>query len=379
MARSALERLRDARLARQRRAEDVDSLVRDSIGLHSTDYWSPYLSAWARIPGFAPATLLERLNRGQGLARVNSFRNTVHVVLAEDLALIQRATGESVAKAGRGGPGPKGCSDAEIARGLARIEAALEGGPLDNAGIKAQVPELAENLRYWLLVAMGRGNVLRADTAHARSNRARYALTRQWIAGWAPSPLSVEEARRELLIRAVRAFGPVTDEDLSWWLPATKTEVRAALRSMGDEGRKIEEAGRCWWYAADLADAPAPGREAQGAWLLPYEDGLLKGYRDRDWLLAPGLREVLFPYSIAHWHPPDGADPGPGPHKGVNVSGEARPSVWWGGRVVGRWELGEGGPVWQVHAQVGGGAEEAIAGEIGRLGRFTREELGPIS
>ena len=128
--------------------------------------------------------------------------------------------------------------------------------------------------------------------------------------------------------------------------------------------------GKVWWYAAPLAAERPPPRDALGAWVLPYEDAFLKGYFDRSWLLAPGLREVLFPFNARHWAPPNGGAPGPGPHGGANVSGEARPSIWWAGRVVGRWEESEGGVAWQLHADVGAEGRSAIEVELGRLERF---------
>ncbi|MEQ1508398.1 MAG: crosslink repair DNA glycosylase YcaQ family protein, partial [Myxococcota bacterium] len=325
-----LERLRAARLHHHRSAPDVDALVGASIGLHSTDYASPYLSAWARVADVDPARLYARLNTGDGLVRINAMRNTVHVVRVADLAVISAATGPTSGAVGRRSPGLKALSDAAIDAGVEALCAVLADGPRGTNELKAALPTHAADLRYWLLYAMGTGAVIRADAAHARSNRTRYALATQWVPGFRPGQVPADDARRALLLRAVHAFGPLTVEDLAWWLPAPKGEVTRALAA-GPELARLEVDGRTYWYPAALADADAQARKAHGAWILPYEDYLLKGYYDRAWCLAPGLREVVFPFSVAHWHPPDGASPGPGPHKGANVSGEARPSIWWGG------------------------------------------------
>jgi hypothetical protein len=338
-----LERLRAARLHLQRSAPDLDTLVRHSIGLHSTDYATPYLSARARLESFDPASLFSRLQRGDGLVRLNAMRGTVHVVHVQDLPLILAACGEAVAATGRKAPELKALSDAEIAAGVEALCEALGDGPLSNQELKAALPSHAVALRSWLLVAMGQGRILRADGPHARSNRTRYVLTEPW------DKLPAPDARRQLLRRAVHTFGPLTIEDLAWWLPAPKREVQAALTGF----ERLEVGGQTYWFAPELADVSAPPRTEHGAWLLPYEDALLKGYLERGWCLAPGLQKVIVPMRIGHWAPPDGADPGPGPYKGPNATGEARPSVWWGGRVVGRWEEHEDGVVWQLHADIG--------------------------
>lgn len=379
MSAPLLERLRAARLDRQRRFPDLDSQIKGTIGLHSTDYGSPYLSAWARLAEFHPEAMFQRLNTGQGLFRVNCLRNTVHVVHQDDLAMVLAATGEAVTQIARRSPGVKEVSDQAFERGIDALCAALAEGPQSNNALKAALPDQAENLRTWLIAAMGRGAVIRADAPHARSNRTRYALTQRWVPGHRPWEHGAAEARRQLLARAVRSFGPLTEADLSWWLPAPKGEVSRALASLGSTVNQIEVEGTRYWFSAELADHAPPARETHGAWLLPYEDALLKGYQDRGWLLAPGLREVLFPFTVQHWHPPDGVSPGPGPHKGANVSGEARPSIWWRGRVVGRWEQRESRVLWQLHAPLEPDARAAITAEVARLERFLVEGLAPIS
>jgi hypothetical protein len=222
-----LERLRAARFYRQRTAVDIDALVRDSIGLHSTDYATPYLSAWARIDDFDPAALASRLNRADGLVRVNAMRNTVHVVHVDDLATILAACGPAAGLVGR--RTLKALSDAEIDAGVAMLVGALADGPRSTNELKDALPSLGSDLRSWMLVAMGRGEVLRADAAHPRSNRTRYARTVDRVPGYQPVP--ADKARRSLLLRAVAAFGPLTVDDLAWWLPAPKGEVVRALAS----------------------------------------------------------------------------------------------------------------------------------------------------
>ncbi|MEZ4321668.1 MAG: winged helix DNA-binding domain-containing protein [Myxococcota bacterium] len=366
-----LNALRRARLHAQS-APDVDTLVRSHLGLHSTDYATPYLSALARIEGLDPTGLFTRLQCGDGLVRLNAFRNTVHVVHAADAGLVSAATGAAVEKVGRRSPGLKNLADAEIDRGLDALCAAIEGGPHTNAAIKAAVPGLAGDLRMWMYIAMGRGLVVRADSPHARSNRVRYALARDWCPFERPDP---EDARRDVLLRAIDAFGPVTADDLAWWLPASKGEVKRVLAATGPDYTSFEEDGNEYWLHASLREAPTDG--PLGTWLLPYEDSLLKGYKDRDWLLAPGLRDVVFPQRVKHWAPPDGTAP-ESVQKGVNVSGEARPSIWWDGQVVGRWEEREGALVWQLHHDVGSEATARIAHRIEALEHSWRTVLGPL-
>src|SRR5437764_267905 len=59
--RSFMVEERRARLARRHflaePADSIDGVVADLVGLHATDPATPYLSLWARLPGFAVADL----------------------------------------------------------------------------------------------------------------------------------------------------------------------------------------------------------------------------------------------------------------------------------------------------------------------------------
>jgi DNA glycosylase AlkZ-like len=56
---------RRARLARRhflsRPATSVSDITADFVGLHATDPATPYLSLWARLPGFTVSDLDEQL------------------------------------------------------------------------------------------------------------------------------------------------------------------------------------------------------------------------------------------------------------------------------------------------------------------------------
>ena len=75
----------------------VDGLVADLVGLHATDPATPYLSLWARLPGFAVADLDAELYEHRTLVKHLAMRRTLWVVRAEDLPLIQSAASDRVA------------------------------------------------------------------------------------------------------------------------------------------------------------------------------------------------------------------------------------------------------------------------------------------
>ncbi|HEX7426585.1 MAG TPA: crosslink repair DNA glycosylase YcaQ family protein, partial [Mycobacterium sp.] len=94
---------RRARLARRHflvhdgSADPIARITRDLVGLHATDPATPYLSLWARVPGFTVADLDDALYQRRTLVKHLAMRRTLWVVGVDDLPLIQAAASDRVA------------------------------------------------------------------------------------------------------------------------------------------------------------------------------------------------------------------------------------------------------------------------------------------
>src|ERR1700748_2939756 len=92
---------RRARLARRHSlaepADSIDGAVADLVGLHATDPATPYLSLWARKPGFTIAGLDAELYERRTLIKHLAMRRTLWTVRALDLPLIQSGASDRVA------------------------------------------------------------------------------------------------------------------------------------------------------------------------------------------------------------------------------------------------------------------------------------------
>jgi hypothetical protein len=104
-----------------------------------------------------------------------------------------------------------------------------------------------------------------------------------------------------------------------------------------------------------LADDRAPEERPAGPWvgLLPALDPTVMGWADRSWFLDdPALRALLF-----------------------DRSGNAGPTIWCDGRVVGGWAQRRDGEIaTRVHSDVGAEALSAIDEAAARLGAA----IGPV-
>ena len=120
------------------------------VGLHATDPATPFLSLWARCPGFDPADLEQELYQNRSVVRHLAMRRTLWVVSADDLSIIQSAASDRVAanehrrlvadvrKAGVATDGERwlGKARSAVLRRLA------QQGPLNSTELRAALPEI---------------------------------------------------------------------------------------------------------------------------------------------------------------------------------------------------------------------------------------------
>jgi hypothetical protein len=163
------------------------------------------------------------------------------------------------------------------------------------------------------------------------SSQHRWAPIQWWFPDGLPD-LPTAEARVELVRRWLRAYGPATVDDVRWWTGWGQRDTRAALAELTTA--EVDLDGAPGVVLGDDVD-PEPA-VAPVAVLLPALDPTVMGWRSRDWYLG-AHRAALF-----------------------DRNGNAGPTVWWDGRVVGGWAVRPDGTV--AHRLLeGAGAEAARA------------------
>ncbi|MFX1262897.1 MAG: winged helix DNA-binding domain-containing protein [Promethearchaeota archaeon] len=386
-----MEQIRLNQLRKQhafdRQRPDFYEIARTQLGLHSTDYWTPYLSVWARVGDYDAEGIFKSLNTGDRLLRLNAFRTTVHVVHTDNLSLVILATKSAFYKKMRQHPDIKQLSDDEIEALMEVVLATLKDGPKTMREIKKSVPQYARQIRPLFHLAATSGRVVRATASHARSSTTAYALLEKWVKGFTLGDLSEDEAVNQMTHRYIDRFGPVSVDDISWWLSITKARSRTAVEALEDDVVEVDVGGakkmmtpKDLELAASLEAPPEPV-----IWLLPYEDHLPKASIDRSWYLGEEMKSYVFPKLREHYWPPECLPP-PSDVKvtgATNASGEIRPTIWVNGEVVGRWEFESkernyvvSYKIWEkVHAKY----DNIISERARELEDFVNARLVPIS
>ncbi len=245
-----------------------------------------------------------------------------------------------------------------LERLTAAVLAALAArGQATAAELTEDVPDLAKRIsfgegRTWagtvgmstrmLFLLATEGRIVRARPLGTwLSSQYRWTTLAEWLA----QPLDewgVAEARAELVRRYLWTYGPATFTDVKWWSGWGVRDTRQALVDAGAAEVELDE-GTGYLLADDLDPVTGGGFVA----LLPGLDPAAMGWKERDWYLGPHA-PVLF-----------------------DRNGNAGPTVWCDGRVVGGWsQLREGELAYRLLDDVGADAEEAVVREAGELRRW---------
>lgn len=350
-------------LACQSRAATAAEAAEGVVALHSTDPASVFLSAAARMQRPEVEAIERALYEERTLVRLLGMRRTVFVVPRDLVAVMHAACTRAIAADQRRLllrhlRQSRVADDAEgwLRRAEeATLRALAARGEATGAELSADVPELrtqilmAEGKAYggWVNVTTRVLFLLGADERIVRarprgswiSSQFRWALLESWLPDL-ERDLPAEAARAELVRRWLRAYGPGTVADIRWWTGWTAREVDQALREIGPAEVELD-GGAGLVLGDDLEPVPAP---RPWAGLLPALDPTLMGWTDRRWFLGE--------------HGPALFD----------RSGNAGPTVWWDGRVVGGWAQRPGGEVvFRLLEDPGADAITAIEAETERL------------
>jgi hypothetical protein len=351
------------RLAPTRRASDVVDAARSVVCLHGTDPATVYLSAWARTEGVQVDDLHRALYVERSLVKHLAMRRTIFVFPRDLLGIAQAGASNRVAdserrrlvrdveKAGLRRNGRRWLTQASNA-----VMAALaDGREATSSELRAEIPLLDGSITYgegksWggraplaprvLTTLSASGRIVRgSNEGRWTTSRPRWTSMKSWLGEELVPPPEAEGTAR-LVELWLRAFGPGTAADVKWWLGSTVGAVRHALARL--QAVEVDLDGQAGYLMPD--DLEASDAVEPWAALLPPLDPTTMGWSQRDWYLGPH-REQLF-----------------------DASGNAGPTAWWDGRIVGGWRQREGGEVFvQLLEDVGEEAARALEHEARRL------------
>lgn len=155
-----------------------------------------------------------------------------------------------------------------------------------------------------------------------------------------------EWAEAELLRRWLVSYGPGTITDLRWWTGWTLAKTLAALTRLDIAEVELDN-GPGVALAEDLETGSSDNPSVA---MLPGLDPSVMGWKERDWFLGD-LQGLLF-----------------------DSNGNAGPTVWVDGCIVGGWaQRSDGEVAFKLLKDVGREARDAIAAEAAALSEWLGE------
>lgn len=352
------------RLAPGHAAATVAEAAAAMTVLHATDPASVFLEARARVPDLpSPAAVERELYEQPTALKLLAMRRTLFLASLADVPMIHNGASLAIAAKERvrtekmfaeGGVEDPAALFAELE--AAGLHAVRERGEATTAELTKLDPRLATR------IAMAQGKAYEASISVSQKvffhlacdgligrgkprgswtgNQVRWSPIERWLPGGIPS-LPVEEVRAALIARWLRTFGPGTRDDLTWWTGWTVAATKAALAANDAVEVSLDDGATGYVLPDDLVPTPAPD-----PWIafLPALDATTMGWKDRDWYLGPHRPRVF------------------------DTIGNAGPTVWVDGRVVGGWaQRRTGEVVYVLMEDVGTDAERAIEQEAERV------------
>ena len=328
------------------------------VCLHATDPATVYLSAWARVDGMTVPDLDRALYADRSLVKHLAMRRTLFVFPRATLSDAQAGASDRVAATERRRlirhveeAGLQKSGERWLKKASEQVLSALaDGREATSSELRDEIPLLEGSIAYgegksWggklpvgprvLTTLSAAGRIVRASNDGGwMTSRPRWSSTASWL-GEEIAPRSEAEGVAGLVERWLRAFGPGTVADIKWWLGSTVAAARRALADL--HAVEVDLDGRTGYVLPDDLEPTSP----VDPWpaLLPPLDPTTMGWFERDWYLG-SYKSQLF-----------------------DTNGNAGPTAWWDGRIVGGWRQHETGEV-----------ELQLLEDIGKQGRHSLED-----
>lgn len=309
------------------------------VCLHATEPANVYLSGFARS-GASRDQVDRALYEDRTVVRQLAMRRTVFAFPRDLLPAVRGSASARVAaqlaarlakeveQNGLAEDGPTW-----VRHTCSEVVAHVRGRPATTAQLRAAIPALDQRLvmapgtrwggefpiapRVVGTLAAGGAVVRGRNDAGWKVSRPFWTAAEEWL-GEPPEVLDERAGYAGLVARWLARFGPGTETDITWWLGATKGAVRRALTDVGAVAVALADGTPAWVHPEDTAEVAPP---APWAALLPALDPTTMGWKGRGFYLGEHAASIF------------------------DRNGNAGPTAWWDGRIVGGWTQDDDGTV----------------------------------
>jgi hypothetical protein len=309
-------------LADDSQTDDIVQIVKDIGGLHATSSTTPYLSLFARMHNFMRDNLDEELYVKRNLGKIRCMRKTLYILTKEMIPIACAATRGVVEKNSKQFLEFRGVPYKEYEEISKLILNILKNREMTALEVKKTL-KTQLNVSAILNLMCDQGLLMRGRPEKGwKDSRQKYSLFREYFPDMDFNKTSEKEATTLLVQNYLHSFGPVTENDIAWWIGLSKTKVREALNHIQDQIIRVEISNLKGNFITLHSDKnlimSTKNYKKRTVNLLPTLDPYLMGYKERERYLELGNYNKVF-----------------------DSTGNATSTILLDGRVVGVWDFSE--------------------------------------
>jgi hypothetical protein len=312
--------LRKQHLADDAKIDDIIKITEDIGGLHATNSSTTYLSLFIRAKKFQRKDLDEELYNKRNLGRVRYVRGTMHVLPRKMIPMAFSALRIIRQPRLKKYLEYHGITEKDYKKNSKQIMKAVKGKSMTVKEIKSEIGK-GSKIPQVLNLMCDEGQLIRGKPrGEWKSNLHTYQPMDEYFPDLDLFGVKEYDAKKDIGLRYLKSFGPVTLNDASWWTKFTKTEIKRIIQDLGNRIKqvKILKNPEPHYFIISQKKALQSVRYTKKhmVCLLPTLDPYIMGYKDRERFLDVENYEYVY-----------------------DRSGNGAASILVDGKIIGIWDV----------------------------------------
>ncbi|MFW9875862.1 MAG: DNA glycosylase AlkZ-like family protein [Candidatus Thorarchaeota archaeon] len=222
---------------------DIVQITDDICGLHSTDLKTSYLSLFARTKNFKKVDLERELYENKTLGRILGMRKTIFLQTKNMIPIVHAATFGKIEKSFGKYREVRGVSMKEYQDTYPQILEILKNNELSTFEIRKKLNSKLDILAI-IQVMCNYGLLIKGKPIkNWKDRRNKYAIFKEHFPAINLSKMDEKDATQILVEKYIKAYGPVSETDITWWTDIAKTKIRESLKNIESQLQTIRISG----------------------------------------------------------------------------------------------------------------------------------------
>ncbi|UCC19723.1 MAG: AlkZ family DNA glycosylase [Promethearchaeota archaeon] len=266
--------------------DDIIQITADLCGLHSTRLSASFFSLFARTKNFEKADLERELYINRTLGRVRGMRRTLFIETIDMIPIVHNATFKLVEKNIEKYMEFHKVSINEYQKISEKIMEILKGRELSTAEIRKELNS-ESNIPAIIHLMCNYGLLIRGPPIKDwKDMRNKYAIFKDYFPNINLKRVNEKEAIQHLIEKYVKTYGPVSENDISWWTGLTKSKIREAIQNSDFQLKSVKISsikGNFLILETDIEKLlNLNNNDKHTLTILPELDPYPMGYKERD-------------------------------------------------------------------------------------------------